>query len=90
MNEGHSAFLGLERMRRLMQKHRLTFAAAREVASAGLVFTTHTPIAAGTITSRRSSSSATSRVAPRSSGCPRVISWRSAANTGTLQPSRSA
>jgi starch phosphorylase len=47
MNEGHSAFLGLERMRRLMQKHRLTFAAAREVASAGLVFTTHTPIAAG-------------------------------------------
>jgi starch phosphorylase len=47
MNEGHSAFLGLERIRRLIEKHGLRFAAAREVASAGLVFTTHTPIPAG-------------------------------------------
>jgi starch phosphorylase len=47
MNEGHSAFLGLERIRRLIERHGLDFATAREIASAGLVFTTHTPIAAG-------------------------------------------
>ncbi|MBI3971136.1 MAG: alpha-glucan family phosphorylase [Chloroflexi bacterium] len=47
MNEGHSAFLGLERIRRLIEKHRLTFAEAREAAAAGSVFTTHTPVPAG-------------------------------------------
>jgi starch phosphorylase len=47
MNEGHSAFLSLERARDLMQRHNLSFAEAREVASAGLVFTTHTPVPAG-------------------------------------------
>lgn len=47
MNEGHSAFLALERVRRLMQTHGLAFAEAREAASAGLVFTTHTPVPAG-------------------------------------------
>ncbi|MBI4543691.1 MAG: alpha-glucan family phosphorylase [Gemmatimonadetes bacterium] len=47
MNEGHSAFLALERIRRLMERHGLDFAEARELASAGLVFTTHTPVAAG-------------------------------------------
>jgi starch phosphorylase len=47
MNEGHSAFLALERMRRLMEKYGLSFAEAREAASAGLVFTTHTAVAAG-------------------------------------------
>jgi starch phosphorylase len=47
MNEGHSAFLALERMRRLVEKHGIDFAAARELASAGLVFTTHTPVDAG-------------------------------------------
>ena len=47
MNEGHSAFLALERIRRLMETHGLSFAEAREVASAGHVFTTHTPVAAG-------------------------------------------
>jgi len=47
MNEGHSAFLALERMRRLMEVHGLSFPEAREAASAGLVFTTHTPVAAG-------------------------------------------
>jgi starch phosphorylase len=46
-NEGHSAFLALERIRRLMETHGLSFAEARELASAGLVFTTHTPVAAG-------------------------------------------
>jgi starch phosphorylase len=47
MNEGHSAFLALERVRRLMERHGLSFAEAREVACAGLVFTTHTPVPAG-------------------------------------------
>jgi starch phosphorylase len=47
LNEGHSAFLALERARRLMETHHLSFAEAREAASAGLVFTTHTPVPAG-------------------------------------------
>jgi glycogen phosphorylase len=47
MNEGHASFLALERIRSLMQRNGLGFAAAREAASAGLVFTTHTPVAAG-------------------------------------------
>jgi len=47
MNEGHSAFLSLERMCHLMKAYSLSFAEAREAASAGLVFTTHTPVAAG-------------------------------------------
>jgi starch phosphorylase len=47
MNEGHSAFLALERIRYLMQARQLAFAEARELASASLVFTTHTPVEAG-------------------------------------------
>lgn len=47
MNEGHSAFLALERVRRLMEQRGLGFAEARELASASLVFTGHTPVIAG-------------------------------------------
>jgi starch phosphorylase len=47
MNEGHSAFLALERIRLLMERHGLSFAEARETASGGHVFTTHTPVPAG-------------------------------------------
>ena len=47
MNEGHSAFLSVEWVRRLMEQQKLSFAEAREVASAGLIFTTHTPVPAG-------------------------------------------
>jgi starch phosphorylase len=47
MNEGHSAFLAVEWIRRLMEKQKLSFAEARDVASAGLIFTTHTPVPAG-------------------------------------------
>ncbi|MCG3159108.1 MAG: Glycogen phosphorylase [Acidobacteria bacterium] len=47
LNEGHSAFLALERIRRLMETRQLSFAEAREAASAGLIFTTHTPVPAG-------------------------------------------
>jgi starch phosphorylase len=47
MNEGHSAFLGVERILRLMENKRLSFREARLLASASLVFTSHTPVAAG-------------------------------------------
>ena len=47
MNEGHSAFLSLERVRMLMQDHDLTFAQAQELAKAGTLFTTHTNVPAG-------------------------------------------
>ncbi len=47
MNEGHSAFQSLERIRMLMEQHNLDFAAAREVVTAGNCFTTHTPVPAG-------------------------------------------
>jgi starch phosphorylase len=47
LNEGHSAFLALERIRQLMGEGELTFDEARAIASAGMVFTTHTPVAAG-------------------------------------------
>jgi glycogen phosphorylase len=47
MNEGHSAFLGLERTRALMAELGVSFFEARQLAAAGSLFTTHTPIAAG-------------------------------------------
>ena len=47
MNEGHSAFLGLERTRALMQELGVPFYEARQLAAAGSVFTTHTPVPAG-------------------------------------------
>jgi starch phosphorylase len=47
INEGHSAFLTLERIRKFMKEQGLSFAAAREVSTVGNVFTTHTPVAAG-------------------------------------------
>jgi starch phosphorylase len=47
MNEGHSAFLGLERIRLLMEEHGTSFAEARAAAQAGNVFTTHTSVPAG-------------------------------------------
>jgi starch phosphorylase len=47
MNEGHSAFLGLERIRRLMERRELSFEAAREATTGGNIFTTHTSVPAG-------------------------------------------
>ncbi|HEY4117119.1 MAG TPA: alpha-glucan family phosphorylase [Byssovorax sp.] len=47
MNEGHSAFLALERVRQLMHDAAAPFSVAREAAAAGNVFTTHTPVPAG-------------------------------------------
>ena len=47
INEGHSAFLVLERIRSLMQSRGLSFSEASVLAAAGTVFTTHTPVEAG-------------------------------------------
>jgi starch phosphorylase len=47
MNEGHSAFLALERIRVLLDKSTLTFDEARQQVMATNVFTTHTPVPAG-------------------------------------------
>jgi len=47
MNEGHSAFLSLQRIHHLMQAHTLSFEQASEAVAAGSVFTTHTPVPAG-------------------------------------------
>ena len=47
MNEGHSAFASLERIRQLRQQRGLSFDEAREVVRASNCFTTHTPVPAG-------------------------------------------
>jgi starch phosphorylase len=47
MNEGHSAFLALERIHQLMVERHLTFQQAKELTKASNVFTTHTPVPAG-------------------------------------------
>lgn len=47
MNEGHAAFLSLERLRHLMENRGLTMSEAREVIRASSIFTMHTPVPAG-------------------------------------------
>src|SRR5690242_118589 len=47
MNEGHSAFLAIERMRLLIQEEGLAFQEAFEACRANNVFTTHTSVPAG-------------------------------------------
>ena len=47
MNEGHSAFLAVERMRIMMQEQGLTFEEALEASRQNNVFTTHTSVPAG-------------------------------------------
>jgi starch phosphorylase len=47
MNEGHSAFLSLERIRLLMAEGGVSFRQAREAVAASNIFTTHTPVPAG-------------------------------------------
>lgn len=47
MNEGHSAFLGLERIRELVQQQGLGFTEALEAVASNTIFTTHTPVPAG-------------------------------------------
>jgi glycogen phosphorylase len=47
MNEGHSAFLALERISRIIKENGVGFDQARQLAAASHVFTTHTPVPAG-------------------------------------------
>jgi starch phosphorylase len=47
MNEGHAAFLSIERIRQTMQEHGVDFRVARQATVSGNVFTTHTPVPAG-------------------------------------------
>lgn len=47
MNEGHSAFLAIERIRLFIERQKLTFDEALEATRINNVFTTHTPVPAG-------------------------------------------
>ncbi|HOT95797.1 MAG TPA: alpha-glucan family phosphorylase [bacterium] len=47
MNEGHSAFMALERVRLLMQESNLSFPEAQEANRNSTIFTSHTPVPAG-------------------------------------------
>src|SRR5580658_5707124 len=47
MNEGHSAFLAIERMRRVIKENKLSFDEALEACRSNSVFTTHTSVPAG-------------------------------------------
>jgi glycogen phosphorylase len=47
MNEGHSVFLALERIRKAMTSYECSFHEAIEIVKSGTVFTTHTPVPAG-------------------------------------------
>ncbi len=46
-NEGHAAFIVLERVAELINANGLTFAEAKEAVTASTLFTTHTPVPAG-------------------------------------------
>ncbi|MEI6332980.1 MAG: alpha-glucan family phosphorylase [Methylococcaceae bacterium] len=47
LNEGHAAFVALERIADFQKTHQVTFEAALWATRAGNVFTTHTPVSAG-------------------------------------------
>jgi starch phosphorylase len=47
MNEGHSAFMALERIRFSIKNDGLTFKEAKEIGYYSNIFTTHTPVSAG-------------------------------------------
>ncbi len=46
-NEGHAAFIGIERIKNLVQEEGLSFEEGCEVVRSGSLFTTHTPVPAG-------------------------------------------
>lgn len=47
MNEGHSAFMGLELIRKLVMQEGLPFRQAIEIVASSVMFTSHTPVPAG-------------------------------------------
>jgi glycogen phosphorylase/synthase len=46
-NEGHGAFIGLERLRKYIQEEKYPYNEAVEIVRASTLFTTHTPVPAG-------------------------------------------
>jgi glycogen phosphorylase/synthase len=46
-NEGHAAFIGIERLSQYINEEKLVFSQALEVVRASTLFTTHTPVPAG-------------------------------------------
>jgi glycogen phosphorylase/synthase len=46
-NEGHAAFIGIERLREMVQDQKLSFSQALEIVRSSTLFTTHTPVPAG-------------------------------------------
>lgn len=46
-NEGHAAFIGLERLREYVQEQNFSFASALEIVKGSSLYTTHTPVPAG-------------------------------------------
>jgi starch phosphorylase len=47
MNEGHSSFMGLELIRKLINEKNISFNEAKKVVANSSIFTTHTPVPAG-------------------------------------------
>lgn len=47
LNEGHSAFLILKRLQKLINEEKFSFEEAKNIVRASTVFTTHTPVPAG-------------------------------------------
>ncbi len=47
INEGHAAFLALERVSNLRERYNVSFDEANRATAAGNIFTTHTPVPAG-------------------------------------------
>jgi len=47
LNEGHSAFSGIERLAQTMSNHEVDLQEAKEIIPRATIFTTHTPVAAG-------------------------------------------
>ncbi len=47
LNEGHAAFIGLERLREYIHNEKLSFSESLEVIRSSSLFTTHTPVPAG-------------------------------------------
>ncbi|MCL2355365.1 MAG: alpha-glucan family phosphorylase, partial [Oscillospiraceae bacterium] len=47
MNEGHSSFLVLEKIKNIMEEKKVSFNIAKDIISSKTVFTTHTPVPAG-------------------------------------------
>jgi len=47
MNEGHCSFSSIERLAKIMKRHKVDLQTAKEICARTTIFTTHTPVAAG-------------------------------------------